>query len=43
MNFTGEQFMPIVATQPESLEQFLLFEQACRHSSAEASSFARLF
>lgn len=43
MNFAGEGFLPIVATQPESLEKFLLFEQDYGHVSAEASSFARLF
>lgn len=45
MNFTGEKFIPPlgVASQPESLENSLLFEEDYRPISAEASSFARLF
>ena len=43
MKFTGEGFLPIVATRPESLDKFLLFEQDYKHICAEASSFARLF
>lgn len=42
MNSTGEMFLPIMSIWPKPLENVLVL-QDYRHSSAEESSFARLF